>query len=119
MPVSLVASTLVSSLEGSSITVPRASADQRGTGTIRVAIAHGQQLVRAGLRVLLEDREPAALMRAVRLLGRGGRLRPQRPRRTHPAREVPMLTPKVTEITRGCAHADKSSQVKTGSRRAS
>jgi hypothetical protein len=55
----------------------------------------------------------------VRLLGRGGRLRPHRPRRTHPAREVPMLTPKVTEITRGCAHADKSSQVKTGSRRAS
>jgi DNA-binding NarL/FixJ family response regulator len=200
MPVSLVASTLVSSFEGSSITVPRASADQRGTGTIRVAIAHGQQLVRAGLRVLLEreagiavvdeaadgehavavarrlrpdvvvldvrlpglgcveatrrilagpavpvmvltasetdarvfatlkagaagllleDREPAALVRAVRLLGRGGWVRPHRPRRTHPAREVPMLTPKVTEITRGCAHADKSTQVKTGSRRAS
>jgi len=28
-----------------------------------------------------------------------------------------MLTPKVTEITRGCAHAEKAGPVKSGSRR--
>jgi hypothetical protein len=32
-------------------------------------------------------------------------------------REVHMLTPKVTEITRGSAHAEKAGQVKSGSRR--
>jgi hypothetical protein len=31
--------------------------------------------------------------------------------------EVHMLTPKVTEITRGSAHAEKAGQVKSGSRR--
>ena len=61
--------------------------------------------LRAGAAgLLLEDRERAALVRAVRLLGRGGRLRARRPRRRQPAREVRMLTPKVTELTRGCAH---------------
>jgi DNA-binding NarL/FixJ family response regulator len=185
MPVSLLASPFSRCREHVPATPPRASADQRAVGTIRVAIAHGQRLVRTGLRVLLdreagiavvdeaatadeavalarrlqpdvvlldvglpglgcvevtrrilagppvavmllaasetdarvlatlragaaglllEDREPAALVRAVRLLGRGGRLRARRSRRSQPAREVPMLTPKVTELTRGCAH---------------
>jgi chemotaxis response regulator CheB len=56
------------------------------------------------LLAALEDCEPAALVRAVRLLGGGRRLRARRPRRRQPAREVPMLTPKVTELTRGSAH---------------
>jgi hypothetical protein len=50
----------------------------------------------------------------VRLLGRGGRLR-KRPRRPPRAKEVPMLTPKVIEITRGSAHAAKAGQVKASS----
>ena len=155
--------------------------DQPAAGTIRVAIAHGQRLVRAGLRVLLEreagiavvaeaatgdeavalaarlaphvvlvdvhlpgldcvqttrqmlagpamsvmiltesetdarvlatlragaagllleDREPAELVRAVRLLGHGRRLRPRRSHRKHPARKALMLSPKVIQITR-------------------
>jgi hypothetical protein len=45
-----------------------------------------------------------ALVRAVRLLGGGRRLRARRPHRRQLAREVPMLTPKVTELTRGSAH---------------
>jgi DNA-binding transcriptional LysR family regulator len=69
--------------------------------------------LRAGAAgLLLENREPAALVRAVRRLGRGGRLRTGRSPRTQPAREVPMLTPKVTEITRGCAHPAKAGQGK-------
>jgi len=155
--------------------------DRRTAGTIRVVIAHGQRLVRAGLRLLLEreagiavvaeaatgdeavalaqrlapdvvlvdvhlpgldcvqttrrmlagqatsvmvltesetdarvlatlragaagllleDREPAELVRAVRLLGHGRR---PRPRRSHPkqhARESLMLSPKVICIPR-------------------
>jgi len=67
--------------------------------------------------LLLEDREPAALVRAPKALGRGGRRRGHRSRRIERAREVHMLTPKVTEITRGSAHAEKAGQVKSGSRR--
>jgi DNA-binding NarL/FixJ family response regulator len=185
MPVSLPVSPVLGSTEGLCATPSRANADRRAVGTIRVAIAHRQRLVRAGLRVLLEreariavvdeaasgdeavaltrrlqpdvvvldvslaglscvevtrrlldetraavmllaasetdarvlvtlkagaagllleDCEPTVLVQAVRLLGRGGRLRARRPRRRQPAREVPMLNPKVTEVTRGCAH---------------
>jgi DNA-binding NarL/FixJ family response regulator len=67
----------------------------------------------AGL--LLEDREPAALVRAVRLLGHRGRPRARRPRRSQPAREVHMLTPKVVEIRRGSAHVQKIGQPMAGS----
>jgi DNA-binding NarL/FixJ family response regulator len=141
--------------------------DQPAAGTIHVAIAHGQRLVRAGLRVLLEreavalarrlaphvvlvdvhlpgldcvqatrrmlagpgtsvmvltasetdarvletlragaagllheDRDPAELVRAVRLLGHGLRIRPRRSHRKHAAREALMLSPKVIDITR-------------------
>ena len=63
---------------------------------------------------LLEDGEPAALVRAVTRLGRGGRIQAKRPRRKNSSREVPMLTPKVTEITRGCAHASATARIKTG-----
>ena len=60
----------------------------------------------AGARgLLLKDTEPAELVRAVRLLGRGGRLRPGgRYRKQAPREENRMLTPKVIEIRRGCAH---------------
>jgi DNA-binding NarL/FixJ family response regulator len=69
--------------------------------------------LRAGAAgLLLEDREPAALVRAVRLLGRGGPLRARRPGRRQAAREVPMLTPKVTELTRGCAHPSGTGRAK-------
>jgi DNA-binding NarL/FixJ family response regulator len=193
MPMSLLVSPSSRCRERVPATRPRACADQRAVGTIRVGIAHGQRLVRAGLRVLLdheagiavvdeaatgdeavaithrlqpdvvlldvglpglgcvevtrrilagppvavmllaasetdarvlatlragaaglvlEDREPAALVRAVRLLGRGGRLHAQRPRRRQVAREVPVLTPKVTELTRGCAHPSGSGPAK-------
>jgi DNA-binding NarL/FixJ family response regulator len=68
--------------------------------------------------VLLEDREPGALVRALRLLARGDRSRAHRSRRrSQPAREVHMLTPKVIEITRGCAHAEKAPRVASGARR--
>jgi DNA-binding NarL/FixJ family response regulator len=66
----------------------------------------------AGL--LVEDREPAALVRTVRLLGRGDSPRARRARRSKPAREVCMLTPKVIEITRGSAHVRKLGQPKSG-----
>jgi DNA-binding NarL/FixJ family response regulator len=69
--------------------------------------------LRAGAAgLLLEDGEPAALVRAVTRLGRGGRLRATRPRRKQSAREIPMLTPKVTEITRGSAHAPAAIRIK-------
>jgi DNA-binding NarL/FixJ family response regulator len=195
MTASVLASPLLGSTEGSPVKLPSSCVDQRGAGTIRVAIAHGQRLVRAGLCALLErepgicvideaadgddavaaarrlrpdvvlldvrlpgldcvevtrrvlagaavavmvltasetdarvfaafragavgllreDREPAALARAVRVLGRGVRPRARRNRRIQPAREVPMLTPKVTEITRGSAHVRKAGQVNAG-----
>jgi DNA-binding NarL/FixJ family response regulator len=200
MTASVLAFPSLGSTEGSPVTLPSSCVDERGAGTIRVAIAHGECLVRAGLRVLLErepgmcvvdeaadgddavavarrlrpdvvlldvrlpgldcveatrrivarpgvavmvlspsetdarvfaslragaagllleDRDPAALARAVRLLGRGGRPHARRNRRIQPAREVPMLTPKVTEITRGSAHVRKAGQVNGGSNRAS
>jgi DNA-binding NarL/FixJ family response regulator len=199
MPVSLVASSFVDSADGALTSVPRVCDEQRGAGTIRVAIAHGQRLVRAGLRallereagitvvdeaadgddavamarrlrpdvvlldvrvpgldcveatrrilaesvavmvltateadarvfaslkagaagLLLEDREPAALARALRVLVHGGRRRAHRSRRSQPAREVHMLTPKVIEITRGSAHTEKPGPVKAGARRPS
>jgi DNA-binding NarL/FixJ family response regulator len=95
--------------------------DQRAAGTIRVVIAHGRRLVRAGLNLLtesetdarvlatlragaagllLEDREPAELVRAVRLLGHGRRLRPRRSHPKQPARESLMLSPTVLHIPR-------------------
>ena len=43
--------------------------------------------------------------------------RGHRSRLIEPAGEVHMLTPKVTEITRGSAHVEKAGQVKSGSRR--
>jgi DNA-binding NarL/FixJ family response regulator len=200
MAVSLLASSLIGSTEESPLMHPSSAADQRGAGTIRVAVAHGQRVVRAGLRVLLEgepgiavvdeaadgdeavavahrlrpdvvlldvrlpglgcveatrrivagpavavmvltasetdarvfaslragatgllfeDREPAALARAVRLLGNGAQPRARRRRHTQPAREVPVLTPKVTEITRGSAHVRKAGQVNAGPSRPS
>ena len=54
--------------------------------------------------LLLKDTEPVELVRAVRLLGRGGRLHRGARHRTQPSREERMLTPKVIEIRRGCAH---------------
>jgi DNA-binding NarL/FixJ family response regulator len=200
MTASVLASPLLGSTEGSPTELPSSCVHQRGAGTIRVAIAHGQRLVRAGLcallepepgicvideaadgenavavarrlrpdvvlldvclpglgcvevtrrilaapavavmvltasetdarvfaslragaaGLLLEDREPAALARAVRLLGRGVRPHARRNRRIQPAREVPMLTPKVTEITRGSAHVRKAGQVNAGPNRPS
>jgi DNA-binding NarL/FixJ family response regulator len=69
--------------------------------------------LRAGAAgLLLEDGEPDALIRAVTRLGRRGRLDATRPRRKQSAREVPMLTPKVTEITRGCAHTPAAVRIK-------
>jgi DNA-binding NarL/FixJ family response regulator len=200
MTASLLASPLPGFTEGSPVKLPSSRADQRGARTIRVAIAHGERLVRAGLRVLLErepgiwvvdeaadgddavavarrlrpdvvlldvrlpgldcveatrrilarpgvavmvltasetdarvfaslragaagllleDGDPAALARSVSLLGRGIRPRARRNRRIQPAREVPMLTPKVTEITRGSAHVQKAGQVNAGPSRPS
>jgi hypothetical protein len=43
--------------------------------------------------------------------------RGHRSRRIEPAGEVHMLTPKVTEVTRGSAHAEKAGQVKSDSPR--
>ena len=54
--------------------------------------------------LLLKDTEPVELVRAVRLLGQGGRLRRGARHRKQPSREESMLTPKVIEIRRGCAH---------------
>jgi DNA-binding NarL/FixJ family response regulator len=67
--------------------------------------------------VLLEDREPGVLVRALRLFARVDGRRTQRSRRSQSAREVPMLMPKVIEITRGCAHAEKAAQVTSGAQR--
>lgn len=200
MTASLPAPSLLVCTERSRGKLPGSRLDQRGARTIRVAIAHGECRVRAGLRVLLErepgmcvvdesadgddavavarclrpnvvlldvrlpgldcveatrrivagpgvavmvlspsetdprvfaslragaagllleDRDPTALARAVRLLGRGVRSRARRNRRTQPAREVPMFTPKVTEITRGSAHVRKAGQIDTGPNRPS
>ena len=80
-------------------------ADARAFATLKAGAA--------GL--LVEDREPAALVRIVRLLGRGDPPRARRPRCSKPAREVHMLTPKVIEITRGSAHVRKLGQPKAGS----
>lgn len=72
--------------------------------------------LRAGAAgLMLEDREPAALVRVVRLLGNGARPRARLPHRSQPATEVPMLTPKVTEITRGSAHVRKAGELKASS----
>jgi hypothetical protein len=49
-----------------------------------------------------------AAVREPKALGRDGRRRGDRSRRIERAREVHMLTPKVTEITRGSAHAEKA-----------
>jgi DNA-binding NarL/FixJ family response regulator len=200
MTASLLASPLPGFTEGSPVKLPGSRADQRGARTIRVAIARGERLDGAGLRVLLErepgiwvvdeaadgddavavarrlrpdvvlldvrlpgldcveatrrilarpavavmvltasetdarvfaslragaagllleDGDPAALARSVSLLGRGIRPRARRNRRIQPAREVPMLTPKVTEITRGSAHVQKAGQVNAGPSRPS
>jgi DNA-binding NarL/FixJ family response regulator len=55
--------------------------------------------------LLPKDTEPAELVRAVRFLSRGGRPRPRGRHRKQPLREEDrMLTPKVIEIRRGCAH---------------
>jgi DNA-binding NarL/FixJ family response regulator len=167
------------------VSVPEIRADQQASGTIRVAIAHSQRLVRARLHVLLErepgiavvgeaadgdqavaltDRvrpdvvlmdvnlrgldcveatrrmlaghsvavmvltasetdarliatlragatghlpdhwEPAALVRAVRLLGPGGNMSSRRSTRRHSPTKVHYLTPKVIEIRRGRGH---------------
>ena len=57
--------------------------------------------LRAGAAgLLLEDREPAELVRAVRLLGHGRRLRPRRSHPKQPARESLMLSPTVLHIPR-------------------
>lgn len=54
---------------------------------------------------LFKDTDPASLVRAVRLLGRGESLRPRsRNRKQRLLEEDRMLTPKVIEIRRGCAH---------------
>jgi DNA-binding NarL/FixJ family response regulator len=53
---------------------------------------------------LPEHWDPAALVRAIRLLGNGGHVSSRRSHRTHPITEAQMLTPKVIEITRGRAH---------------
>jgi DNA-binding NarL/FixJ family response regulator len=62
--------------------------------------------------LLLEDREPAALIHALRLLSRRSAPRACRSRRSQPVGKVHMLTPKVIEITRGSAHGKKADQVK-------
>jgi DNA-binding NarL/FixJ family response regulator len=54
--------------------------------------------------LMLKDTEPVELVRAVRQLGGGGRLRPRTRHRKQPSREERVLTPKVIEIRRGCAH---------------
>jgi DNA-binding NarL/FixJ family response regulator len=54
---------------------------------------------------LFKDTDPAELVRAVRVLGRGGHLRPRdRRRKQRLLEEDRMLTPKVIEIRRGSAH---------------
>ena len=54
--------------------------------------------------LMLKDTEPVELVRAVRQLGVGGRLRPRTRQHKQPSREERVLTPKVIEIRRGCAH---------------
>jgi hypothetical protein len=91
-------------------------ASRRGAFAAYVAALDAESAAAGAGGLLLEDREPA-LVRAPKALGRRGRRRGDRSRRTERAREVHMLTPKVTEITRGSAHAEKAGQVKSGSRR--
>jgi DNA-binding NarL/FixJ family response regulator len=91
------------------VEVTRRILDETPVAVMLLAASETDDRVLATLRagaasLLLEDCEPAALVRAVRLLGGGRRLRARRPRRRQPAREVPMLTPKVTELSRGSAH---------------
>jgi DNA-binding NarL/FixJ family response regulator len=69
--------------------------------------------LRAGATGLLfEDRDPAALVQALRLLAGGGTRRACPYRRSQPVGKVHMLTPKVIEITRGSAHGKKAGQLK-------
>jgi DNA-binding NarL/FixJ family response regulator len=94
------------------------------TGRSRVevvvlAVTETDPIVFAALKagaagLLLEDREPAALVRAIRRLGRESRVRARGLRPAHPLREIEMLTPKVTEIRRGCAHASAAAPPKPG-----
>lgn len=192
MTTSPIASTLFDS-SAARRTLTSLGGDKRAAGTIRVAIAHGRRLVRAGLHVLLDreagiavvgeaangdeavaltrrlrpdvvlididlpgldcveatrrmlvgqsvavmvlttsetdarhiatlragatgllaqDREPAELVRAVRLLARGGRLSSRRSDHKQPITEVHVLTPKVIEIRRGCAHGPPTGPVR-------
>jgi DNA-binding response OmpR family regulator len=61
--------------------------------------------LRAGAGVVLpKGAKPGELATAVRLLGRGGRQRAHRRNRNQSCWEDGMLTPKVIEIRRGCAH---------------
>ena len=62
MPMSLLVSPSSRCREHVPATRPGASADQRAVGTIRVGIAHGQRLVRAGLRVLLDHEAGIAVV---------------------------------------------------------
>jgi DNA-binding NarL/FixJ family response regulator len=91
------------------VEVTRRILDETPVAVMLLAASETDDRVLATLRagaasLLLEDCEPAALVRAVKLVGGGRRLRARRPRRIRPAREVPMLTPKVTELARGSAH---------------
>ena len=97
MPVKFLMSPVVGTAAGLCATVPPASTGQRAVRTIRVTIAHPQRLFRAGLRAVL---------------GSGRRLRARRPRRRQPAREVAMLIPKVTELSRGSAHPSATGPAK-------
>jgi len=97
------------------VEVTRRILDETPAAVMLLAASETDDRVLATLRagaasLLLEDYEPAALVRAV--LGGGRRLRARRPHRRQPAREVPMLTPKVTELTRGSAHPSATGPAK-------
>jgi DNA-binding NarL/FixJ family response regulator len=103
---------------------------QRATGVMLLAASADDTRMRAALRagaggLLLEDTEPAELVRAVRVLAQGANVLPRlaeqlnsgetdcdgivvplpTPSQRQPRNEeYRMLTPKVTEIRRGCAH---------------
>ena len=99
------------------VEVTRRILDETPAAVMLLAASETDDRVLATLRsgaasLLLEGSAPAALVRAVRLLGGGSRLRARRPRRRQPAREVPMLTPKVTELTRGSAHPSATGPAK-------